>query len=150
MTDEPAGTLIDHLVVGAALVDDLDRPTRVAAARRWATSLAGGWEFPGGKVEPGERPEDALHRELREELDLPVTLGRRIGGPLPDETWPIADGWRIMVWLALPARSDVRPGPAHDTVRWLEARELHSVPWLPADHPIVDRLQTLMGHLTTH
>jgi 8-oxo-dGTP diphosphatase len=133
-----------RLVVGAALVDDLTRPTRILAARRHATTHAGGWEFPGGKVEPGEAPLAALHRELREELDLPVTVGRELRGPMPDGAWPISDSWRIRVWLAEPSRVEIRPGGAHDAVRWLAADELYSVNWLPADDPIVASLRTLM------
>lgn len=133
-----------RLVVGAALVDDLVRPTRILAARRYGTSQAGGWEFPGGKVEPGEAPLAALHRELREELDLPITVGREVHGPMPDGAWPISDAWRIRVWLAEPAREDVAPGTAHDAVRWLAAHELGNVNWLPADDAIVAALHALM------
>ena len=64
------------LVVAAVIVDDLTHPTRLLAARRAAPrALAGGWEFPGGKVEPGEDPIAALHRELAEELQITVDLG---------------------------------------------------------------------------
>lgn len=133
-----------RLVVGAALVDRLDRPSRVLAARRYATSHAGGWEFPGGKVEPGETPLAALHRELREELDLAVTVGSQLRGPLSDGSWPISDSWRISVWLAAPASHEVRPGGAHDALRWLAADELDSVSWLPADDAIVAALRLRM------
>ena len=133
-----------RLVVGAALVDDLVRPTRILAARRYATSQAGGWEFPGGKVEPGEAPLAALQRELREELDLPITVGREVHGPMPDGAWPISDSWRLRVWLATPAREDVLPGDSHDAVRWLAIHELDSVSWLRADDAIVAALRALM------
>ena len=64
-----------------AIVDDLDHPTRLLAARRTEPpALAGGWEFPGGKVDPGESPLAALHREIREELGVPVRPARTCPG----------------------------------------------------------------------
>src|SRR5699024_11350553 len=78
-----------RLVVAGAIVDDLHRPTELLAARRSAPkSLAGQWEFAGGKVEPGEAPEVALHRELREELGVGVLLGAEIPSAAGPE-WPI-------------------------------------------------------------
>src|SRR5262245_65819442 len=90
-----------RLVVGAALVDRLDRPTRLLAARRTEPSaLAGGWELPGGKVDPGESPLQAVHREVREELGVGIELGRHMAGPLPGGSWPVGERYEMFVWLA--------------------------------------------------
>src|SRR6476661_7797278 len=89
-----------RLVVGAAVVDDLVRPTRLLAARRTEpSSLAGGWELPGGKVDDGEMPLAALHRELREELGVEVRVGPHLPGPLPGTTWPVGDRYEMLVWF---------------------------------------------------
>lgn len=131
-------TLID--VVAAAIVDDLDRPTRLLAARRSApAALAGRWEFPGGKVEPGEDGVDALRRELVEELGVTVILGAEL--PAPDGgAWPITGKHRMRVWFARLRDGVPEPLEDHDELRWLTAAELDGVPWLDGDVQIVTAL----------
>lgn len=136
-----------RLVVGAAIVDDLTRPTRLFSARRTAPSaLAGGWELPGGKVEPGESAESAMHREIAEELSVAIELGAVVAGPdrVGDVgAWPLQPGWAMQVRLAR-----ITEGPPllvdHDELRWLSLRELYEVAWLPADLPIVHAIERLM------
>ncbi len=128
-----------RLVVGAAIVDDLERPTRLLAARRTEpSSLAGGWELPGGKVDEGESPLSALHRELLEELGVEVVLGDHVPGPLPGATWPLGDRYEMLVWFAGVTSGEPQPLEDHDVLRWLTLEELYAVAWLPADLPIVD------------
>jgi 8-oxo-dGTP diphosphatase len=129
-----------QLVVGAAIVDDLQRPRCVLAARRAGPAgLAGGWEFPGGKVEAGESAQQALHREIAEELGVGIELGDELIGP-DAGCWPISDSLTMRVWFV---RLDGQPRPdvAHDQVRWLDATQLDDVPWLPADVAVAQRLR---------
>ncbi|MEV5977918.1 (deoxy)nucleoside triphosphate pyrophosphohydrolase [Streptomyces sp. NPDC052114] len=119
----------ERIVVGAALYDE----GRLLAARRTAPpELAGGWELPGGKVEPGERPEDALLRELREELGVEAELIERVPGQ-----WPLAKGYVLWVWTARLLSGAVRPLQDHDELRWLAPDQVWSVDWLAADVPAV-------------
>lgn len=125
-------------VVGAALVDDLAHPSMLLAARRTEPAdLAGGWELPGGKVDPGETEVEAVHRELLEELGVLVELGKLVEGPLPDGRWPLGDRFAMRVWMARVTSGEPRPIEDHDLLRWLDATDLYAVPWLPADLPIV-------------
>ena len=126
-----------RLVVAAAIVDDLDRPNHLLAARRSSPkSLAGRWEFPGGKVEDGESHHDALHREIAEELGVRITIGREVPGPA-DGWWPVTSHHLMRVWLAEVAGGRPEPRADHDEIRWLGPGDWHAVPWLEADLPIV-------------
>ena len=133
-----------RLVVGAALVDSLSWPRLLLAARRSAPpALAGRWEFPGGKVDRGETPEQALRRELDEELGVQVLLGAEVvagvGVDDPDHgrVWPLGAGFVLRLWLAQMVEPSApglpEPREDHDALRWLGAQELGSVPWLAAD-----------------
>ncbi|MEV6526921.1 (deoxy)nucleoside triphosphate pyrophosphohydrolase [Longispora sp. NPDC051575] len=121
------------MIVGAAIVRD---GRVLACARAEPPELAGGWEFPGGKVEPGELEVDALLREIDEELAVKVEVGDRIG---PDVLLP--HGRAVLrIWLATLVGGEPQC-LEHAELRWLAVDELDSVAWLPADAPIVEALR---------
>ena len=127
-------------VVAAVIVDDLAHPTRLLAARRATPgALAGGWEFPGGKVEPAEDPIAALHRELAEELQITVDLGGELRPP-GGGAWPIVPKHEMRLWFAVVTSGTPTPTGSHDELRWLTRDQLGAVDWLPADLAIVVEL----------
>lgn len=133
-------------VVGAAVVDDLTAPTRLLAARRTEpAALAGGWELPGGKVDPGEELLEALHREIREELGIGIAVGALVEGPLEGGRWPLGTAYVMTVHLAEVTEGVPAPVEDHDELRWLTLEDLYAVPWLPADLPIVRAIATRLG-----
>jgi 8-oxo-dGTP diphosphatase len=124
-------------VVGAALL--ADDPPRVLASRRTAPArLAGLWEFPGGKVEAGESDEQALVRELREELGIVAAVGERLGGDLAIGSTAV-----LRVYLCRIVSGELTLVD-HDEHRWLTAEELDDVPWIPVDLPLIAELRTLL------
>lgn len=132
------------LVAAAAILDDLRSPTAMLTARRSAPkSLAGLWEFPGGKVESGENDESALRREIFEELGVQIEIGAFIAGPQEGD-WPILHGHRMRVWFAAVATGEPAPLADHDDLRWLALDDLEAVPWLAPDLPIVHTVQALL------
>ncbi|KUN84525.1 (deoxy)nucleoside triphosphate pyrophosphohydrolase [Streptomyces griseoruber] len=127
------------VVVAAALLD----AGRLLAARRSAPpELAGRWELPGGKVEPGERPEAALVRELREELGVDTEAVERVPGE-----WPLRAPYVLQVWTARLRPGSAAPAPLqdHDELRWLAPGEIWDVPWLDQDVPAVRETLTRLG-----
>jgi 8-oxo-dGTP diphosphatase len=126
-----------RVIVAAVIITD----GRVLACERSAPpEVAGRWEFPGGKVEPGESDEAALARECSEELGVRVAVGLRVG---PDV--PLARGRAVLrVFAVTLLDGDVPQALEHASMRWLGVGELGSVNWLPADRPIVAELPALL------
>lgn len=132
------------LVVGVAILDAADAPSTMLVARRSAPeALAGLWEFPGGKVEPGEEPRAALEREVREELGVQVRLGAEVESA-DTRGWLLANGafMRVYVGVLEDGSGEPRPLEDHDRLSWtpLTREDLHALDWIPADRPIVDAL----------
>jgi 8-oxo-dGTP diphosphatase len=123
------------LVVGAAVVRD----GRVLACRRTAPPAAAGrWEFPGGKVEPGESPEAAVVRELREEFGVEASVTRWLDGAAA-----IGDTHELRVAVVAIAGD---PAPVeHDAIRWLGPAELGEVDWLEPDQPFLPELSARLS-----
>ena len=111
---------------------------RVLAARRDPKrSFPLMWEFPGGKLENGESPETALHRELEEELRLKI----RILAPLPPVE--LADNGRIIRLIPFrctPAQAEAPTPLDHVEIRWVTANQARQLTWAPADIPLLEHL----------
>lgn len=113
------------VVVAAAI----ERDGRYLVARRTRPEeVAGRWEFPGGKVEPGETEERALAREIREELGVDIEVGRRVTGE-----WPLHGDLVLHLYRATLAGGEPMPLEQHDEIRWVTTAEFDSVDWLPSD-----------------
>lgn len=112
---------------------------RLFATQRGYGDWAGWWEFPGGKIEPGEAPEEALRRELREELALEVKVGEEVARVEYD--YPKFH-LSMRLFLCTP---EVEPTlREHSAARWLSKDELEAVRWLPADIEAVDTLKKFL------
>ncbi len=110
----------------------------LVARRSYPPALAGLWEFPGGKVEADEALDDALVRELREELGIMVQVDaefERTSGP-----WPLGDDTFLRAFFATIIAGEPTPGHSHDAVQWVDPSSLGSLDLLPADRAIAASL----------
>lgn len=135
-------SLDNAVVVGAAILDDAQHPTQMLAARRKAPkSLAGFWEFPGGKVEPNETYQAGLSREVSEELGVEIEIIEQIDAPSA-RGWPLDNGMDMHVYTAVITDGEPQPLIEHDRLEWvpLAGAALHALEWIPADRPIIDAI----------
>ncbi|MGK0742828.1 (deoxy)nucleoside triphosphate pyrophosphohydrolase [Leucobacter sp. Z1108] len=123
-------------VVGAVLIRD----EKILAAKRGDhMSLPGLWEFPGGKIEPGETPQEALRRELAEELLCAADIGEHLETTEHEYDFGIV----ILTTYFCTLSQDEPQLTEHAEIRWLAAADLESVEWAPADIPAVQRLRSV-------
>lgn len=129
------------LVVACALVDVDNRV--LIAQRPEGKQLAGLWEFPGGKLDPGERPEDALIRELAEELSISVKAPCLAPITFASHAY---DEFHLLMPLYVCRKWDGQVMPAEgQAVKWARARDLRNYPMPPADEPLIAPLIDLLG-----
>jgi len=129
------------LVAAAALIDADNRV--LIAQRPQGRSMAGLWEFPGGKVEPGETPEDALIRELAEELSIEVC--DTCLAPLTFASYAYPDFHLLMpLFLCRNWEGEITPREGQ-AVKWVRASRLSDYPMPPADLPLLPWLRDLLG-----
>lgn len=130
------------VLVAAAALTDVDRRVLIAQ-RPLGKSMAGLWEFPGGKVEAGETPEQALVRELREELSIEVCLECLAPFTFASHAY---ETFHLLMPLFLCARWDGEVTPREgQVVKWVRASALRDYPMPPADLPLIPYLRDLLG-----
>lgn len=123
-------------VVAAVIFKD----DKVFTTQRGYGEFKDGWEFPGGKVEPGESPEDALRREIREELEVDVNVGDLIDTIEYD--YPAFH--LSMKCFACTIAGGSPHLLEHEAAKWLKSTQLGSVDWLPADVTLIPKIEKMM------
>ena len=130
------------MVVVAAIIHDNNN--RIFATQRGSGDWKDWWEFPGGKIENGETPEDALIREIREELDTEINVGKHVATVEWD--YPKFHLTMHCYWC------EVVEGELslleHEAARWLSFEQLYSVKWLPADEVVIDKLKAQLSAIS--
>lgn len=123
-------------VVAAIIIRD----GKIFATQRGYGEWKGWWEFPGGKIEPGECPQEALVREIREELDAEIEVGEL----LETVEWDYPDFHLKMHCFICSLVSGSVHLNEHEAAAWLTRETLRSVKWLPADEGLVDNIKNLI------
>ncbi len=120
-------------VVAAVICDSMNHKSRIFATARGYGEFKGGWEFPGGKIEEGETPQEALKREIKEELDTEIMVGDYIDTieyDYPEFHLSMDCFWCEVVAGHLTLKE-------HEAAKWLTKDELETVQWLPADISLI-------------
>ena len=120
--------------VAAAIIK---KDKAIFATQRGYGDFKDGWEFPGGKIEPGETPEEALKREIREELDTEIEVGE----PAGHIEYDYPEFHLSMDCFFCTLLSGSLTLKEHEAARWLSPAELDSISWLPADRSLIDGLK---------
>jgi 8-oxo-dGTP diphosphatase len=121
-------------VVGAVIRNEKNEV--LCALRSQTMSLSGLWEFPGGKIEHGEAPQESLRREIREELNCEIEVGELVA----DVTYPYPTiNVHLMTFFAQIVRGEPMPAE-HEKLVWVPRTQLRELTWAPADIPTVDKL----------
>lgn len=127
-------------VVAAIICDDMEKKNRIFATARGYGDLKGGWEFPGGKVESGEKPKQALKREIMEELNTEIKVGELIDTIEYD--YPTFHLSMDCFWAeVVSGQLELKEAEA---AKWLTKDQLDSVAWLPADVTLIDKIRECM------
>ena len=127
-------------VVAAIICDDMKEKNKIFATARGYGDLKGGWEFPGGKVEPGETSQQALIREIIEELDAEIKVGELIDTVEYD--YPTFHLSMDCFWAEVKAgHLELKEAEA---AKWLTKDQLDSIDWLPADILLIDQIRKCM------
>jgi 8-oxo-dGTP diphosphatase len=119
--------------------DDKAEPI-IFATQRGYGEFKGGWEFPGGKIEAGETPQEALKREIKEELDTEISVGEFIDTIEYD--YPTFHLSMDCFWCQIVSGDLVLK--EHEAAKWLTKEKLDSVDWLPADVTLIDKIKEKM------
>lgn len=128
------------LVAACALIDPDGRI--LIAQRPQGKSMAGLWEFPGGKIEAGERPEQSLIRELKEELG--ITVKEECLAPLTFASHLYPDFHLLMPLYVCRRWQGIVTGQEQQTLKWVRPADLKTYPMPPADEPLISHLTTLV------
>lgn len=129
-------------VVAAVICDSLQEKKSIFATARGYGEFKGQWEFPGGKIESDETPQQALVREIQEELDTKITVGDLIGTIEYDySTFHLS---MDCFWCEV-VDGELKLLEAEDS-RWLSKDTLYSVQWLPADITLIEKIEKHMNY----